>query len=59
MHEHMMNLMTTVMNRFPEGGSGISMVAPSLDSFAANVDHSRAGGGGGSDTNDHDSDKEN
>ena len=58
MHEHMMNLMTTVMNRFPapaEGGSG-TRVASSIAAFAPHHDHSAAGGGGG--TND-DSDKEN
>jgi hypothetical protein len=58
MHKHMMNLMTTVMNHFPEGGPGISMVAPSIDAFDPNADHNCAGDGGGGDTSD-DSDKEN
>ena len=55
MQEQMMNFMTAVMNRFPDGGS-VTRVAPSITAFAPH-DHSAAGEGGG--RPDYDSDKEN
>ncbi|KAI2490733.1 hypothetical protein MHU86_23831 [Fragilaria crotonensis] len=58
MQEQMMNVMTAVMNRFPDGGSGTRGVAPSITAFASH-DQSAAGGGDTGGCDDDDSDKEN
>ena len=57
MQEHMMNFMTAVMNRFPDGGSG-TRVAPSIVAFAPH-DHSAVGGGDTGGCDDDDSNNKN